>query len=87
MIATRLHAQRHSSSTLHRPSITSIHNTPHSHSHTHTHQHHGRTNRRLSEDVQHIDSDHNEDDDDNANEIHEGTKVEKTFLSFSTTSY
>ncbi len=80
MIATRLHAKRHSSSILNRPSVTSIHST----SHHHTHQQRRKTSKRPSDDIQNIDSDNNEDDDD---EIHKSTKVENISYSFSTIKY
>jgi hypothetical protein len=75
MIATRLHAKRHSGSTLNRSSITSIHNT----SHHHINQQSRRTSKRSSDDIQSIDSDNNEDIND---AVHEGTKVENISYSF-----
>jgi hypothetical protein len=78
MIATRLHAKRHSGSTPNRPSIISIHGTSQLH---HPHQQHRRTSKRPSDDIQNIDSDNIniEDDDD---EVDEGTKVENISSSF-----
>jgi hypothetical protein len=70
MIATRLHAPRRSSSIATRPSVVSIHSTSHH-----------RTSKRPSEAIQNIDSDHNEDDDEN--ELHEGSKVEYISLTIS----
>lgn len=78
MIATRLHAKRHSGSALNRPSVTSL-NIPHHHI---LHQQRRRTSTRPSDAIQNIDSDNNNEENDN--EIHEGTKVGKTnyFLLF-----
>jgi hypothetical protein len=76
MIATRLHAKRHSGSAVNRPSITSIHNPLH----PHIHQQRRKASKRPSEDVQNIDSDVNDDDDDD--DIHEGAKVEKFLCVF-----
>ena len=73
MIATRLHATRHSNSTLNPPSITSIHNT----SQHPIHQQCRKTSKRPSDDIQNIDTDNNEDTD---NEVHETTKVDNSFL-------
>jgi hypothetical protein len=70
MIATRLHAPRRSSSPATRQSVVSIHSTSHH-----------RTSKRPSEPIQNIDSDYNEDDDEN--ELHEGSKVEYISLTIS----
>jgi hypothetical protein len=69
MIATRLHAKRHSTSTLHRPSITIIRNQSYR-------QHHRRASKRFSNDIQDIDSAINE----NINEVHEDAQVEIIYL-------
>ena len=81
MIATRLHAKRLSSSTLNRPSLTSIHST----AIHHTYQQQRKLSRRPSADIRNIDSDNNDDDTDddnnnNNNRIHESTKVENISL-------
>lgn len=79
MIATRLHAKRHSGSALNRPSVISLHNIP---THHPLHQQRHRTSKLSPDTVQNIDSDDNnnntsEDDD---HEIHEGTKVHIFFF-------
>jgi hypothetical protein len=76
MIATRLHAKRHSGSALNRPSVTSL-NIPHHHI---LYQQRRKTSTRPSDAIQNIDSDNNNEESDN--EIHEGTKVEKKTISY-----
>jgi hypothetical protein len=66
MIATRLHAKRQSTSTLHRPSVKSVRYSSY-------HQHRRRTTRLLSQDISNAHCDISEDSD----EGHESTKVEK----------
>jgi len=66
MIATRLHAKRQSTSTLHRPSIKSVR-------HSSYHQHRRQTTRLLSQDISNAHCNISEDSD----EGHESTKVEK----------
>ena len=67
MIATRLHAKRHSISALKRPSIISAHSTPH----LHVQLDRRGTSKQPFEEIHNIDT-----DDDAANEIQEGSKVE-----------
>ncbi len=71
MIATRLHAKRHSSLAVNRPSISSIHITSNP---RRAHQQHRKTSKRPSDDIHTIDSDSNEYDDDN--EVHRKFKVQ-----------
>lgn len=71
MIATRLHAQRHSTLNLNRRSLTSIHSV----SANQISQQQVKTNDQLTTDIRNIDSDNNDDDD-------ETTKVEHISYSF-----
>lgn len=70
MIATRLHAQRKSSSAHNRPSVFSIHSTAHLHAHSPSR----RTSQRPSSDVQIIENVHPEEQ--LAKEVDESSQVE-----------
>ena len=70
MIATRLHAQRKSSSTHNRPSIISIPST----AHLHVHSPSRRTSQRPSSDVQIIENVHAEEQ--LVKEVHESSQVD-----------
>lgn len=78
MIATRLHAKRHSNLASKRPSVASIPSSVH----FHTHQQLRRASKRPSHDIQNIDSDEHpdDDDDDDDKEVHERVKVDVRFL-------
>lgn len=75
MIATRLHAKRHSCSTANRPSVISIHST----SHHLLRQQHRKSSRYPSEEVQIIDSDVR-DDNSSSSKLPRLSKVEKGLL-------
>ena len=79
MIATRLHAKRHSSLTAARSSVASIHNS----SHLHHHQHQRRkASKGPSGDVPNIDSDdHEDDDEDDDDQQQPHSKVEIFLIS------
>jgi hypothetical protein len=66
MIATRLHVKRHSTSSLHRPTVKNIRHSSHR-------QYRRRASQLSPHDIADIDSDISEFSD----EVHETTKVEK----------
>ena len=79
MIATRLHAKRHSNLAAKRPSVASIPSSVHFH--TQQQQQLRRASKRPSHDIQNIDSDeHSDPADDDDNDVHERVKVDVRFL-------